>query len=371
MGIEKKKVLLLGCGRVGKQIAVDLAHDFKVVVSDINPKACSIAEVMFATFDCTDVTKNLEELIRIHNPDLVINAMSSKVGYNIMERVIKCGKNLVDISFMKEDPRDLEMRALLNNVIVVPDCGVMPGLGSIMSGYAAEHLTNCTEIDILVGGLPRFPEPPYFYKAPFAPEDVLEEYTRPARIKRDGGIETHPAMSDVREIWIDDYKLEAFNTDGLRTLLSLPVPNLTEKTIRWPGHAEAMKEVLGDRTDLAMFDTTNLFKAWQYKDHEPDLTFLVVLARGENELGGETLLTWKLIDTPAEPWIFSSMARTTAFPATTIARLILNGHITQDGIIMPEMLGRDPKIYRAVIESLKHKGLDIQCRASATSFVTF
>ncbi len=354
------KCLVLGCGRVGSLIATDLAQDFKVVVSDIRMDAVDIVETKNVSFDRVDLLAlgTLERLIEIHDPDIVVNATASTMGYGILERVIACKKDIVDISFMRQDPRDLMMRALLAHVTVVPDCGIMPGLGNIMAGYAAEQLRNCQSIEIFVGGVPKSPEPPYNYKAPFAPKDVIEEYTREARLKRDWRVIVKPALSDVEEVWIDDYRLEAFNTDGLRTLLSLNVPNLTEKTIRWPGTARQMIDMLADD----QFDEAQLFEAWRYRECEEDITFMNVVAKGKTELGDD-VIRWRLIDESDDPCKHSSMARTTAFPCTVVARMIARGTINQKGVVMPEELGKDPKLYREIVDALKHKGLAIQCHS--------
>ena len=356
-----KKVLVLGAGRVGQLIAADLSQDFKVVVSDIDKSAVRLCELANVSVDIVDLSNadKLSELIEIHDPDIVVGALPSLMGYAAMETVIECCKNYVDISFMREDPRDLMMRALLAHVIVVPDCGIMPGLGNIIAGYASHHMRYCNSIDIFVGGVPKSPEPPFNYKAPFAPKDVIEEYTREARLKKDYNVFTKPALSDVEEVWIEDYKLEAFNTDGLRTLLSLSVPNLREKTLRWPGTAATMIDMLADD----QFDESMLFEAWRYRECEEDITFMRIIAKGENELGGDQEIRWTMIDESDDPCNHSSMARTTAWPCAVIARMILSGRIYKQGIIMPEELGKDANLYREIIAALKIKGLDIQCHS--------
>jgi len=90
---------------------------------------------------------------------------------------------------------------------------------------------------IYVGGLPIVRQWPYEYKAVFSPLDVIEEYTRTARFVENGRVVTRPALTDLERVDFEGVgTLEAFNTDGLRTLIqTIPAPNMKEKTLRYPG----------------------------------------------------------------------------------------------------------------------------------------
>jgi len=137
-----------------------------------------------------------------------------------------------------------------------------------------------------VGGLPKYPKPPFNYKAPFSPIDVIEEYTRPARMMINGKIVVKPAMSDVEIIHFDPIgQLEAFNTDGLRSILNTMnhIPNMKEKTLRYPGHADVMKEF----RDQGLFSeskigktSSDLFGEWHLDECEPEFTIMKILISG-------------------------------------------------------------------------------------------
>ena len=58
---------------------------------------------------------------------------------------------------------------------------------------------------------------------------------------------TKPALSEIEILnFNNNIKLEAFNTDGLRSLLQTMshVNNMSEKTLRFPGHAKLIKEYI-------------------------------------------------------------------------------------------------------------------------------
>ena len=138
---------------------------------------------------------------------------------------------------------DLNNIAIQNNVTAIFDAGVAPGLPNYILGYH-NSLEKISSFKYYVGGLPKFPKKPFNYKAPFSPIDVIEEYTRPARMKIDGVNITKPALSEVERITFKHYlELEAFNTDGLRSLLQTMnhIKNMSEKTLRYPGHVKLIK----------------------------------------------------------------------------------------------------------------------------------
>ena len=66
---------------------------------------------------------------------------------------------------------------------------------------------------------------------------------RPARIKVGGVVVERPALSGIEHLEFPDVgTLEAFHTDGLRSLLdTCDCPSMDEKTMRYPGHADRMR----------------------------------------------------------------------------------------------------------------------------------
>ena len=123
------------------------------------------------------------------------------------------------------------------------DCGVAPGMGNIIFGHHDKSM-KITDYECLVGGLPEKREWPYEYQAVFSPIDVIEEYIRPARYVQHSQLITKEALSDTELIEFDEIgTLESWNSDGLRTLIKTMshVPNMIEKTLRYPGCVEYLK----------------------------------------------------------------------------------------------------------------------------------
>jgi len=138
------------------------------------------------------------------------------------------------------NPLELEPVAKEQKLTAAVDCGVAPGLSNMLAGHGLSQLDQAFSIHIYVGGLPIIRKWPFEYQAVFSPVDVIEEYLRPARCVANGQLVTKPALSEPELIEFENLgTLEAFNTDGLRTMIdTLTVPEMIEKTLRYPGHRE-------------------------------------------------------------------------------------------------------------------------------------
>ncbi|MEE9128476.1 MAG: saccharopine dehydrogenase family protein [Phycisphaerales bacterium] len=370
------RAIVLGAGMVGSVIAADLADDaqFEVTIADVRADALRVAEVR-AKGRIGTIRADLADPKTIAKTvgdfDIVLGALASSIGFQTLRAVIEAGKNFCDICFMGEDALELDELAKQRGVIAVVDCGVAPGLSNMLAGYGATLLDRCEKIDIYVGGLPRDPRPPFFYKAAFSPHDVIEEYTRPARLVEDGKIVVREALSDVEPIELPGVgNLEAFNTDGLRSLIhTMDVPSMTEKTLRYPGHVQIMQALrdaglfgreavtIGD-TKVRPLDVTSalLFPKWMYAEGEEDLTVMRIVVEGRKN-GIACRHIWDLLDYYDRQTNTTSMSRTTAFPCAIVARLIANGQINQTGVIPPELLGRRPDFVTSVLDELARRGV--------------
>jgi lysine 6-dehydrogenase len=370
-----KRILVLGGGMVGSVIARDLAADaaHEVTLADVRADAlerlCADAPITGRVADCAD-----PDAIRAMAPeyDLIVGALPGRYGYAALRAVIESGRNYCDITFMPEDAWELDGLAKEHGVTCVVDMGVAPGMSNLLAGTAACRLAPCHSVDIYVGGIPADPKPPFNYKAAFSPADVIEEYVRPSRLVEDGKIVIKAALSEPEPIGFPGVgALEAFNTDGLRSLASrLDVPFMREKTMRYPGHRAVMLELReAGFFDESVHDVNGvsirprdlaaalLFPHWTYEEGEADLTVMRVSGVGELD-GAPTRLTWDLHDRFDPATGFSSMARTTAFPCTIMARMMLEGAIDDPGVHPPEDFAQRDEVLATLLAGLKERGVD-------------
>ena len=208
-----KKIVVLGAGLVGKAIAVDLAKSFNVTAVDIySSRFEKLQEYKHIKTKVADLSDDEELNNTIKDFDLVIGALPGFMGFNIVKKVIQAGKNIIDISFFREDPFELDQLAKENNVTAIIDAGVAPGMGNLILGYHNSKM-DITSYKCYGGGLPFKREWPFEYKAVFSPMDVLEEYIRPARYVLNGELVVREALSEAEIGHFEPVgSLEAWNT---------------------------------------------------------------------------------------------------------------------------------------------------------------
>lgn len=368
------KILVLGAGLVGGPMAIDLAKDgeFEVTSADVSAEALSkLKDHTGIETVCTDLDNPETISLLAKDKDLVINAVPGHMGFRTVERLIACGKNVVDIAFFPEDMFALDQKAMENNVTVICDIGVAPGMSNVLIGYGASLLDTLEKGITYVGGLPVVRTWPFEYKAVFSPIDVIEEYTRPARYIDGGRLVVREALSDPELLEFPGIgTLEAFNSDGLRTLATtIKGDYMIEKTLRYKGHIEKMavlrdtgffsKEPIsinGVMISPLEFTSRLLFPKWKLQEGEEDLTIVQVITEGLKD-GVRQRYTWNLNDRFDRETGIHSMARTTGYTATMAARLLANGLYTRKGVSAPEFLGKDPKIVSFLLEGLRRRGV--------------
>jgi lysine 6-dehydrogenase len=368
------KIVVLGAGLVGKAMAIDLAKSFDVTSVDINEEALANLQVRGIKTITADLL-NINALASIiSNFDLVIGAVPGFMGLQTALTAAEVGKNMVDISFFPEDPFQLDDLAKKNNVTIVTDCGVAPGMGNIILGYHY-HRMKIENYECLVGGLPLQREWPYEYKAVFSPIDVIEEYIRPARYVQNSVLVTKEALSDPELIHFNGVgTLEAWNSDGLRSLIKTmsDIPNMIEKTMRYPGCIEYLRvlresgffsyepvEVKGVKVKPIDLTAKLLFPKWKLKPGEEEFTVMRIKISG-SENGKQKSYQYNLLDRTDKLTNTISMARTTGFTCTAVAHLVANGKFNRKGICPPEYIGEKEEHFRFVLNYLKERNVHYQ-----------
>jgi len=373
------KIIVLGVGMVGSAIAEDLAQEpgISVAVVDHNQKALKKLEAKAAL---KVIHANLQDKGSISSlvadSDLVISAVPGFIGFNTLRSVIEAGKDIVDISFFGEDPFLLDGLAKSKGVTAVVDCGVAPGLCNIIAGHVSDLLDQTDRYVCYVGGLPLLRQWPFEYKAVFSPLDVLEEYIRPARFVEHGEEVVRPALSEIELIDFPEVgTLEAFNTDGLRTLArTLDIPFMREKTLRYPGHANVVRifresgflsttpiEVDGQKIMPISVTSKLLFDQWRFKEEDADFTVMQVVMEGQRE-GKRLRYTYYLLDKYDEETRTTSMARTTGYTCSIVARQIMSGRFNQKGIRPPEFIGCANGCYENLLDEYQKRNIRLKER---------
>jgi len=348
------EIYQIGSGMIGQAMALDLAESHKIHLADLkieNVRKEIKDHPAIITYDLNVLNKQkLSSFIK--KADIVLLAIPGYLGYTALETIISSGKNVVDISFSPENIMKLNDIAIQNNVTAIFDSGVAPGLPNYIFGYH-DSFEDIKSFKYYVGGLPKFPKEPFNYKAPFSPVDVIEEYTRPARMIIDGKQVTKPALSGIENINFKNFiKLEAFNTDGLRSLLYTMshVKNMSEKTLRYPGHVKLIKSYI-EKGELRNNETIKkLFKEWALEPGEIEFTLLKVELKTNQKK-----IIYELYDEYDKLSNITSMARTTGYTATASINLILENLFTEKGVYPPESVSKNKKIFDFILKYLSKR----------------
>jgi saccharopine dehydrogenase-like NADP-dependent oxidoreductase len=248
-------------------------------------------------------------------------------------------------------------------------------MSSVIAGYHHRRM-QMSHYDCMVGGLPVARKWPFEYKAPFSPIDVIEEYVRPARYLENGHVVTRPALSDPELVHFDGIgTLEAFNTDGLRTLArTIGAPNMKEKTLRYPGHIRLMHElreigffstekiqIQGVEISPLEFSSKIIFPHWKLSADEDEFTVMRISITGKESDGATRRYTYDLVDRFDRKNRVSSMARTTGYTCSAAVNLVANGY-RRPGICPPEFLGESEENFQFIWSYLKERGVNYHKR---------
>ena len=347
------KIVVLGGGAQGRVIAADLARslpDSRITVADLRrPELPAAGNLDWIEADASDEAA-LARLIAGY--ELAVGALPSRFGYGAMKAAIDARRNLVDVSFAAEDPLSLDAAARAAGVTIAPDCGLAPGLSHLLAGDLARE-GALERLEILVGGVAQDAARPYGYVVTWSLDDLVEEYTRPARIVRDGREVELPVFSEItREDVAGAGVMEAFLSDGLRTLIqTLPdVPMMEEKTLRWPGHVAQVKPLVESGRFLEEF------RAKCVVDPPADLVALVVRARWKDGRSRTTTM----VDRYDPASRLTAMARTTAFTTSVMAQLAAQGGLPRAGVTPPELIAANPDATKFVIDAMARRGVRFQ-----------
>jgi lysine 6-dehydrogenase len=357
------KIFVLGAGRMGLGAVYDLAHNSRhvdqITVADIDlERARAVAETVAsekvtpAQIDVSDFDR-VVSLMRGH--DSTISCVVYSNNLNLARAAIEARSNFCDLggnNAVVDAELALDEEAKAAGVSIIPDCGLAPGMVSVLAVHGVERFDEVDAIHIRVGGLPLNPQPPLNYQIVFSVEGLINEYVEPARVIRGGVITEVPSMTEIESLSFDApyQEMEAFETSGGTSTLPETflgrIKTLDYKTIRFPGHCEQFKLLID--LGLASSESIDLGESRvvprlllgellvrHLPADGPDVVLIRLEFRGRSK-GDAKTLRYDIIDRFDESTGLSAMMRTTAFPASIIAQMMARGDISEKGAIPQE-----------------------------------
>ena len=363
------KILVLGAGRMGHGAVYDLVHnspdvqnvtvaDFHLDKANAVVSAVGTSKVDARQIDTSDYAASLE-LMRGH--DSVISCVNYWFNESLSRAAIEARANFCDLggnNYVVDEQLSMDADAKAAGINIIPDCGLAPGMVSILAMHGAKRFDEIEEIHIRVGGLPQDPQPPLNYQLVFSVEGLINEYIEVARVIRDGKVTEVGSMTEVEPLEFEGFPpLEAFQTSGGTSTLPDTflgrIRELDYKTIRYAGHCEKFKTML----DLGLCSSDEILVDYQkvvprkvfgelLQQHLPADGPDYVLVRLEfigrkRDREGACRLRYDIVDKLDERTGLSAMMRTTAFPASIIAQMMARGDVLMRGAT-PQEKAIDP-----------------------------
>jgi lysine 6-dehydrogenase len=369
------KILVLGAGRMGHGAVYDLIHNSPeveaVTVVDFHLKNAEEVARKVGTDKVTAKeidASNYEDAVRLmREHDSAISCVNYWYNLELSKAAIETKTNFCDLggnNYVVDEQLALDQEAKNAGINIIPDCGLAPGMVSVLSMHGAKKFEEIHEIHIRVGGLPQNPKPPLNYQLVFSVEGLINEYIETARVIRNGEITEVKSMTELESLSFEHFPaLEAFQTSGGTSTLTDTflgkIKELDYKTIRYAGHCEKFKTMI----DLGLCSSEEIFADFvkvkprkvfgellqkNLPADEPD--YVLIRLEFVGKKNGETKkLVYDIVDKFDEETNLSAMMRTTAFPASIIAQMSARGEVAMRGAT-PQELAIDSERFVAELE---------------------
>ena len=371
------KLLVLGSGMMGSAAAFDMAsqtHVDAVTLADSDLKR--VREVAARVNHITGKKKvravaidaaNQKDAARLmKGHDGALSAVPYFLNLGLAQAAIAAGCHFADLGGNNTVVRQelaLAKKAEKKNVGLAPDCGLSPGMASILGGELVRRLNGRADaLKLYVGGLPEKPMPPFHYQLVFSVEGLINEYVEPARILRKGKLSTIEPLTEPEEFHLDGFPpLVAFHTSGGTSTMPETfegrVGECFEKTLRYPGHYDLLCEL----KELGLFSKEKIRVACaevspravlakifegKFAGKGPDVSIMRIEAHESVKapgvrglLGGRLkgrVASFTMVDHYDAKTDMSAMMRTTAFPASIVLQMMCSGAIAKRGAVLQE-----------------------------------
>jgi lysine 6-dehydrogenase len=375
--------LVLGAGKMGLVLAKDLIESSPqniVTLVDISPHQLEKARKIIASSRLEVLQRDMENEEQrksvFRGKDVILNALLHRHSLPTLETAIRSAVHFVDLAGEAPLARmSYDQEAKRNCVTVISGMGVSPGITNVLVGRAVHLLDETGSALIFCGGNPVRPRPPLHYKIVYAIDSLINFYQRPALIIRHGQVEEVAPLSGIEPIsFPPDFRdMECFFTDGLSSLLPTMKGkihgDLYEKTVRHRGHAQGFRTLqecgffstepvqIGDQRVIPRKVLETLLEERMKLGEEKDVTLLRILVSGKKS-GVPQTHVFEMVDYNDSEKKYTSMARTTSFPASIASQMIVSGQISVRGVVFPESVFNQD-LFPLFMEGLKKRGVAI------------
>lgn len=375
------KYLVLGAGKMGVVLAKDLLEsdsNSTVTLVDISADNLKRAAQTISSERLYPLQKDIEDRGQrnsvFEGHDVALCALLHRHSLATLETAVKMGVHFVDlIGEFTLEKLEFEKEAKARGLCVLSGIGVSPGITNVCVGRGVFLLDEVEDALIYVGGNPVEPAPPLRYRIVYAVNSLLNLYERRVPIIRNGQRKDVQPLSEVEALEFSGpfAEMECFYTDGLNSLIhTMPGKisgELSEKTIRHVGHCQEIKTLISSglfSRETVQVNNQNirprdllevLLDLRLNLGNGRDATLMRIKVTGTKD-GERKRYLFEMVDYFDEDKNYTSMAKTTSFPASIAAQMILQGRITQRGVVFPEDVF-NAELYEPFIAELGKRGV--------------
>jgi lysine 6-dehydrogenase len=356
------KLLVFGAGMMGSAAAYDMARSPQVKSVTLVDSDSKRAQVQAKRLNKLtngkkiraakiDVSKPSAAAKLMRGHDAALSAVPYFYNLGLAKAAIEAKCHFADLggnNTVVRQEHALSKQAEKRGVAIAPDCGLSPGMASILAGDLLRQVGGKADaLKLYVGGLPKDPKPPFLYHLIFSVEGLINEYVEPAIVLRGGKVTKIEPLTEPEDFHIGGFdKLVAFHTSGgtstMPETFAGKVGECFEKTLRYPSHFPMIRSLydLGffsnekikvGKNELAPRELTAKLFLEKLSSDAPD----VCIMRIEAHRNG-SVTSYSLVDDYDPATGMTAMMRTTAWPASIVVMMMASGEITKRGGIKQE-----------------------------------
>lgn len=355
------KTLILGVGLQGSVLAEEMTKRDRVsevIIGDRDIQRLRSQEKLMrgrVETALVDVRDRGELVKLMEGVDVVINGTDWKHNHIVTEAAVEACVNLIDMGTIFDDVLERQLKldeaAEDAGLTIIPCCGLSPGITNLLALHGAEKLDRVEEVHIRCGGIPQNPKPPLGYKTVWSLEGVIDEYTERVKTIRNGKTEYVNPLTGLETIEFANSKrvYECFYTQGLSTLPDTVrgAREMDYKTVRHIGHCEKIRTLV--ELGFTSSGPVNV-DGYEVKPRnllikllqpildlgcDRDMVVLRVSVSGERN-GKRTRLVFEMLDLFDEADGVTAMSRTTVYPCSIVAEMMMRGDVREKGVLPPE-----------------------------------
>ena len=334
-----ERFLVLGLGKVGTLVGTLLSKNYYVKGVDQKKPHYNYRLPFESIISDVSNIKKIKSLMK--DFDTVISALPYYLNIQIAKIAHDLNLHYFDLTEDVETSKYIRKLSKTSKKVMVPQCGLAPGLIGIIGSNLAKTFDKLRDIELRVGALPRYPNGQLAYSFTWSPHGVINEYLNDAEVIQNGVKKTVPSLDGFEHINIEGQEFEAFSTSGgLGTMCDTylgKLDTLNYKTIRYPGHGKLMRFLMYELILKKDKDLLEKILSNAKPPVDEDVVYVYAVIEGwkkEKISRSEFFKAYYPLEIQGKKW--RAISWTTAAALVAVIELVISKKINNKGFIRQE-----------------------------------